>query len=512
MNLDGVPDVAWAFSTYDPVALASFGTAEVFSGADGSLLWQVSPGVLGDGFGYPVAAIGDINADGRNDVLVGARYADHPNGWIEAGRVYVLSGLDGSILLTVDGHGPGDQFGTALDGLGDIDSDGVPDLIVGAPKATIFGAGFAGGAWAHSGADGSMLQAHVGFSSGLSVGNAVAGAGDVDADGTPDMIVGSQFWGASTGRALVYSGATGLPLHTFTGDQSPEAHGFAVEGLPDINGDGHDDLVVGTPYVTTPGITYGGRTRVYSGATGSILYEIHGTVDNDLLGTITNMSLASLGDVDGDGKADLAIGYPFADPGGVEQAGAIDIHSGATGAYLLSIGGQAKFDGMGYSIGAAGDLNGNWLPDVVFGSNVYADVYDLGFGLVGDKTELSVGAGGTQALTLSAGAARAGDMYLMLGSGAGTTPGYTVDGMNLPLNVDSYLLYTLANPNSPSLAQSFGLLDAQGSAQTSFILPAGFAPSLAGAVIHHAAVVLGLGGPSPTVDYTSNPMPVTLTP
>ena len=113
---------------------------------------------------------------------------------------------------------------------------------------------------------------------------------------------------------------------------------------------------------------------------------------------------------------------------------------------------------------------------------------------------LSMAAGGVQTVNISMGAAHAGELYLLLGSTSGTAPGTPAGaGYTLPLNTDSYLLWTLANANGAPLANSFGALDAAGKATSTFTLPAGFDPTLVGITIHHAAVVFD---PIPTLTVT----------
>ena len=131
--------------------------------------------------------------------------------------------------------------------------------------------------------------------------------------------------------------------------------------------------------------------------------------------------------------------------------------------------------------------------------------------LVGVPDELSLSSGGTQNLALEAGSAFAGLPYLLLGSVSGTDPGFPVDGLTLPLNVDAYTLLVLNNPNTPPLGASFGTLDALGSAAATFTLPAGTSPALAGTVVHHAYAVLQLV-PGLQVVFVSDAEPVVLAP
>ncbi|MGH8059171.1 MAG: FG-GAP-like repeat-containing protein [Candidatus Entotheonellia bacterium] len=127
---DGVPDVVVTTSS----GAGGAGSVSVFSGASGQRLWRVA-GELGEQLGYAVAGIGDVNGDGVPDVVVGAPFTA-PGGVAWAGSVYMFSGVDGRLLWRVDGVESGDQLGYAVAGVGDVDGDGRPEIVVGAPYAS----------------------------------------------------------------------------------------------------------------------------------------------------------------------------------------------------------------------------------------------------------------------------------------------------------------------------------------------------------------------------------------
>ena len=130
--------------------------------------------------------------------------------------------------------------------------------------------------------------------------------------------------------------------------------------------------------------------------------------------------------------------------------------------------------------------------------------------LTGTPNTLSVAAGGVQTLAIDLGATHASELYLLLGSTSGTTPGTTTGAVELPLVLDPYFIYTLTNPNSMPLGSSFGVLDGLGKATATFTLPPAFAPSLIGATIHHAAVSFTLGA-TPNVTEATNAAPLDFT-
>lgn len=146
--------------------------------------------------------------------------------------------------------------------------------------------------------------------------------------------------------------------------------------------------------------------------------------------------------------------------------------------------------------GVSADLDGNGVPDEC--DPLSADV-----------ATVPIGAGGTQALSLQAGAAQGGLLHLVLGSLSGTSPGIPAGLVIVPLNNDAYLSLTLNNPGFP-VQGALGTLDAGGQGQAAFVLPpAAVSPTFAGLVVHHAYVVLD---PTLAVIFASNPVPVTLTP
>ncbi|MCU0725229.1 MAG: integrin alpha [Planctomycetes bacterium] len=181
----------------------------------------------------------------------------------------------------------------------------------------------------------------------------VAPAGDVDADGSPDVIASAR--GAE--HVKVYSGADGSVLYTRTGASSGDAFGFVVAGAGDVNGDGHDDFIAGA-YL-------GGYARVFSGKDGSILHALTGATNGDEFG----YSVAGVGDLDGDGSDDVAVGAPLATDGKGNQTGSVTVFSGADGSALLRLYGDAYLDRLGDAVSYAGDLDGDGTLDIAAGAS-----------------------------------------------------------------------------------------------------------------------------------------------
>jgi hypothetical protein len=338
------------------------GRVWVYSGRTHKELWRRA-GRAGDQNGYAVADAGDVNGDGVSDVISGA-----PGSGSDPGRAYVYSGATGRTIARLHGHRAGEEFGAAVAGVGDVNGDGVPDLLVGAPGSGIEGSP-AGRAYVISGRTFRVIRVLSVHHLGDSFGTATDGSADLNGDGVPDLLVGAGDAGPNRGgAAYVYSGRTGKLLFRIHSERRSQTFGvFFVAGVGDTNGDGVPDIYVGDYGSNNAGAT-GGFAAVYSGVDGSRLHAWRGAAGEGV------GPGREAGDVNGDGKVDLIIGS-WTSSDGAPQAGKVQVISGATGKVLRTITSLTPGEDFGFDAVGVGDTNGNGTLDYLVSAASLDTVY-----------------------------------------------------------------------------------------------------------------------------------------
>ncbi|TAH37342.1 MAG: hypothetical protein EYC70_10245 [Planctomycetota bacterium] len=234
------------------------GRVYVYDGATGGLM-RVHQGSFGEYVGISVAGAGDVNADGRADYL----YGMPGRGGAFQGAALLHSGLDGAVIRAFTGTADSDYFGAAVAGIGDADGDAVADLAIGATGGPASG----GYVSAYSGASGALLWRRPGAAAGDTLGASVAGAGDVDADGVPDVIAGAPGSDPGgkpdAGAAVLLRGSDGALSFTIAGSRAGIALGSAVSGAGDLSADTRADFLVGSPLADPAGLTDAGLVSLH---------------------------------------------------------------------------------------------------------------------------------------------------------------------------------------------------------------------------------------------------------
>lgn len=303
---------------------------------------------VGDQTGTALAGIGDVNSDGVGDYLVGSPFDDTLGS--NFGKVTIYSGATHTPFTTIFGAAQDARLGLDACGLNHLDGTPTNQFVV-VSQVAVSGSSTTGVLSVRSGSTGAVLFSITGGGAQPIFGTKVSGGGDINNDGTPDFLVGATTAGGLE-QVIAFSGLNGSVIHTITAPTPLVQFGFSFDIAGDANGDGFDDIVVGSPLDA-----FGGTASIYSGFDGSLLQYI---VTQQSLALFGN-SVSYAGDVNKDGFDDVLVGAPFGDITGAR------VHSGFDGSLLRVIDGINQFDGYGAFVDHAGDVDGDGYEDHLIG-------------------------------------------------------------------------------------------------------------------------------------------------
>ncbi len=357
-----------------------------------SLNWYNEGEQEGALFGVSGASAGDVNNDGYDDFIIGAYSYD--NGQQNEGRAFLYygssSGLSSSWNWSQESNQEGALYANSVSSAGDVNNDGYDDVIVGAvyyddgqsDEGRIYL--YHGSSMGLSTSPSASLTSNVTFAS---FGRSVAEAGDVNGDGYDDVIVGSYQYSngqTSEGLAFVFNGSASTiessPSWYSESNQSFAYFGCAVAGAGDVNGDGYDDVIVGA-YSYDNGQSDEGRVFAYYGSSSGLSSSANWSAEGNQESAYFGCTISSAGDVNGDGYDDVIIGAYCYDNGQTDEGRAYVYYGSSSGLQsspAKTYEANSIYAYLGMAVSTAGDVNNDGYDDIIIGAYNYDN---------GDSTE-----------------------------------------------------------------------------------------------------------------------------
>ena len=390
---DGIPDLAVGapFQDGDFVSQAmgygfpqNVGKVYLVDGANYAILNiltdpdfdLVQPQHFGGQLGFSLAAVGDLDNDGVTEILAGVHHhigdPDHKEE-INCGKALVFSGKTGALLFTLED--PDEQedgrFGAAVAGLGDINADGTPDMLVGAPGRGTGGEDeeglvTVGGAYVFSGQNGQLLRTIThpdfeGAEEGAEFGFSVANGGDVDKDGVTDMLIGAP----GEGHVFVLSGATGAIIYDIMSpiNDARPSFGYALSGNKDLNGDGFPDFLIGAPLQNS----LQGGAYIYNGSDGTLQRRLRPPVAQNYARFGAAVFVSD--DINGDRRPDAVVSAPDQNVTNLTHAGQVYVFDGRRGRLVQTLTSVIPQSGARYGTALhSADFDGDRKASVIVGT------------------------------------------------------------------------------------------------------------------------------------------------
>jgi hypothetical protein len=419
---NGKSDTGKSYVIFGKIDSTTINLSAIASGTGG---FVINGENLDDISGSSVSNAGDVNGDGLDDLIVGAKHAD-PDSKSKAGKSYIIFGKKDSTAIelsviasgtggfVINGENANDQSGFPVSTAGDVNGDGLDDLIVGSIEASPSGKSRAGKSYVIFGKiDNTVINLSALGTGGFVIngekvndysGISASNAGDINGDGLDDLLVGAHHANVSdksnAGKSYVIFGkkdSTAIDLSAIAsgsgtggfvinGENVDDWSGFSTSSAGDINGDGLDDLIVGAYQADPNGKSNAGKSYVVFGKTDSTAINLSaiasGTggfvINGENVDDISGNSVSTAGDVNGDGLNDLIVGArgklkagKFYVIFGKKDNTTIELSAIAsgTGGFVINGENMSNFNFRGISVSTAGDVNGDGLDDLIVGAH-----------------------------------------------------------------------------------------------------------------------------------------------